>query len=232
MALVSVDYSEFETLKNRVKELEESVKEKDETIKSLKDGSKVIIRKEVQVEYIKGYDPFNEIHGCAADNPLYSHDEKPRRIIETSESYVGFEDVRLKAEEYMKAEVERSIQQRNVSREHYDSSAQEYEQKSKALDAKEKSLKEEYDKKKADIISKYEKKSNEIRDGYLDMTKSYKQEMDAKYKLYIRKAGRLLIIDERAKQALSLFRANRFFKPKGVDNLLEEIIRKCEECGD
>lgn len=32
MAIVNVDYSEFETLKNRVKELEETVKEKDKTI--------------------------------------------------------------------------------------------------------------------------------------------------------------------------------------------------------
>ena len=44
MAVVNVDYSEFETLKNRVKELEETVKEKDKTIASLKDGSRVIIR--------------------------------------------------------------------------------------------------------------------------------------------------------------------------------------------
>lgn len=51
MAVVNVDYSEFETLKNRVKELEETVKEKDKTIASLKDGSRVIIRKEVQIEY-------------------------------------------------------------------------------------------------------------------------------------------------------------------------------------
>lgn len=36
MAVVNVDYSEFETLKNRVKELEETVKEKDKTIASSK----------------------------------------------------------------------------------------------------------------------------------------------------------------------------------------------------
>lgn len=53
MAIVNVDYSEFETLKNRVKELEETVKEKDKTIASLKDGSRVIIRKEVQIEYAR-----------------------------------------------------------------------------------------------------------------------------------------------------------------------------------
>lgn len=232
MALVSVDYSEFETLKNRVKELEETVKEKDKAIASLKDGSRVIIRKEVQIEYIKGFDPFERTHGSAVDNSLYSHDEKPRRTVETSESYVNFEDVRLKVEEYMKSDIERSIRDRNETRDRYQSLVEEYEKKKKEFEDKEKSLKDEYDKKKADVISKYEKKSDEIKDGYLSMAESYKQTMDAKYKLYIRKAGCLRIIDERAKQALSLFHANRFFKPKGVDNLLEEIIRKCEECGD
>lgn len=64
MAVVNVDYSEFETLKNRVKELEETVKEKDKTIASLKDGSRVIIRKEVQiVEYERYHAPFYEMGG-------------------------------------------------------------------------------------------------------------------------------------------------------------------------
>lgn len=65
MAVVNVDYSEFETLKNRVKELEETVKEKDKTIASLKDGSRVIIRKEVQVEYERY--AFDRINGSQTD---------------------------------------------------------------------------------------------------------------------------------------------------------------------
>lgn len=65
MAVVNVDYSEFETLKNRVKELEETVKEKDKTIASIKDGSRVIIRKEVQVEYERY--PFDRIDGSQTD---------------------------------------------------------------------------------------------------------------------------------------------------------------------
>lgn len=64
MAVVNVDYSEFETLKNRVKELEETVKEKDKTIASLKDGSRVIIRKEVQIEYETFSEPYRI--GCVA----------------------------------------------------------------------------------------------------------------------------------------------------------------------
>lgn len=69
MAVVNVDYSEFETLKNRVKELEETVKEKDKTIASLKDGSRVIIRKEVQIEYERS--TFDIICGSQTDHLYY-----------------------------------------------------------------------------------------------------------------------------------------------------------------
>lgn len=131
MAVVNVDYSEFETLKNRVKELEETVKEKDKTIASLKDGSRVIIRKEVQIEYERYRDPFYEMGGIDKD-PLYSQDDKPRRTVETSESYLGFEDVRLKVEDKMKDEINRSIKQRDDSRESYESSVQEYKEKEKS----------------------------------------------------------------------------------------------------
>ncbi len=131
MAVVNVDYSEFETLKNRVKELEETVKEKDKTIASLKDGSRVIIRKEVQIEYERFSDPFCGMRGNDKD-PLYSQDDKPRRTIETSESYLGFEDVRLKIEDKMKDEINRSIKQRDDSRESYESSVQKYKEKRKS----------------------------------------------------------------------------------------------------
>lgn len=145
MAIVNVDYSEFETLKNRVKELEETVKEKDKTIASLKDGSRVIIRKEVQVEYERSV--FDRIDGSQTDH-LYSRDDNPRRTVEISESYLGFEDVRLKVEDKMKDEINRSIQQRDASRESYESSVQKYKEKEKKLDDKEKSLNDEYAKKK------------------------------------------------------------------------------------
>lgn len=225
MAVVNVDYSEFETLKNRVKELEETVKEKDKTIASLKDGSRVIIRKEVQIEYERFSDPFRRMRGS---DPLYSQDEKPRRTVETSESYVGFEDVRLKVEEHMKDEVKRSIQQRDESRANYDSSVQKYKEKEKKLDDKEKSLKDKYAKKKADLISEYKEKDKALEADYLAKGKAYKQQLDADYNYYIKKAGRLLSISDSAKEALSLLNANRFFKPKGVESILANIIQKCE----
>lgn len=217
MAIVNVDYSEFETLKNRVKELEETVKEKDKTIASLKDGSRVIIRKEVQIEYERFSDQYRRMRGIDNDH-LYSQDEKPRRTVETSESYVGFEDVRLKVEERMKNEVNRSIQQRDESRASYDSSVQRYNEKEKELDAKKKSLEDMYAQKEADLISEYKEKG-----------KAYKQQLEADYKIYMKKAGRLPSINQSAKEALSLLNANRFFKPKGVESILAKIIQKCED---
>lgn len=206
MAVVNVDYSEFETLKNRVKELEETVKEKDKTIASLKDGSRVIIRKEVQVEYKRFSDPFRRMGGIDKD-PLYSQDDKPRRTVETSESYLGFEDVRLKVEEQMKDEIKRSIKQRDDSRESYESSVQEYKEKEKKLDEKEKALEADF----------------------LDKGKVYKRQLEADYKTYKNQAGRLPLIYKNAKEALSLLNANRFFKPKGVESILAQIIQKCEQ---
>ena len=221
MAIVNVDYSEFETLKNRVKELEETVKEKDKAIASLKDGSRVIIRKELQIEYERFSDPFRRMHGCAVD-PLYSQDEKPRRTVETSESYAGFEDVRLKVEEHMKDEVKRSIQQRDESRENYESSIQRYKAKEKELEIKKKSFEDMYAQKEDDLISVYKKKKIDLEADFLDKGKAYKRQLDADCK------SRMTAISDSAKEALSLLNANRFFKPKGVESILANIIQKCE----
>lgn len=226
MAVVNVDYSEFETLKNRVKELEETVKEKDKTIASLKDGSRVIIRKEVQIEYERS--TFDIICGSQTDH-LYSRDDKPRRTVETSESYLGFEDVRLKVEDKMKDEINRSIKQRDDSRESYESSVQKYKEKEKKLDDKEKALNDKYAKKEAALISEYKEKEEALEAAYLDKGKAYKRQLEADYKSYKNRAGYLSSIYDNAKEALSLLNANRFFKPKGVESILAQIIQKCEQ---
>ena len=223
MAVVNVDYSEFETLKNRVKELEETVKEKDKTIASLKDGSRVIIRKEVQIEYERAM--FDRMLDSQTDHLL----DKPRYTVETSESYLGFEDVRLKVEDQMKDEINRSIKQRNDSRESYESSVQKYKEKEKMLDDKEKSLNDEYAKKEAALISEYKEKEKALETDYIDKGKAYKRQLEADYKSYKNQAGRLPLINNNAKEALSLLNANRFFKPKGVESILSQIIQKCEQ---
>ena len=226
MAVVNVDYSEFETLKNRVKELEETVKEKDKTIASLKDGSRVIIRKEVQVEYERSM--FDRISGSQTDH-LYARDDKPRRTVETSESYLGFEDVRLQVENQMKDEINRSIKQRDASREDYESRINRYNEKEKELAYKEKSLDDEYAKKEEALISEYKEKKKALEADYLDKGKAYKRQLEADYKSYKNQAGRLPLINKNAKEALSLLNANRFFKPKGVESILAQIIQKCEQ---
>ena len=222
MAVVNVDYSEFETLKNRVKELEETVKEKDKTIASLKDGSRVIIRKEVQVEYERSM--FDSIYGSQKDH-LYSRDDKPRHTVETSESYLGFEDVRLQVENRMKDEINRSIKQRDASREDYESRINRYNEKEKKLAYKEKSLDDEYAKKEEALISEYKKKEKALE----AKGKAYKRQLEADYKSYKNQAGRLPLIKKNANEALSLLNANRFFKPKGVESILAQIIQKCEQ---
>lgn len=226
MAVVNVDYSEFETLKNRVKELEETVKEKDKTIASLKDGSRVIIRKEVQVEYERSM--FDLISGSQTDH-LYARDDKPRRTVETSESYLGFEDVRLQVENQMKDEINRSIKQRDASREDYESRINRYNEKVKELAYKEKSLDDEYAKKEETLISEYKEKKKALEADYLDKGKAYKRQLEADYKSYKNQAARLPLINKNAKEALSLLNANRFFKPKGVESILAQIIQKCEQ---
>lgn len=228
MAVVNVDYSEFETLKNRVKELEETVKEKDKTIASLKDGSRVIIRKEVQIEYETFSEPYRRLRGIDKD-PLYSQDDKPRRTVETSESYLGFEDVRLKVEDKMKDEINRSIKQRDASREDYESRIDRYNKKEKELDDKEKSLKDKYANKEAALISEYKEKEKALEADYLDKGKAYKRQLEADYKSYKNQAARLPLIKKNANEALSLLNANRFFKPKGVESILAQIIQKCEQ---
>ncbi len=228
MAVVNVDYSEFETLKNRVKELEETVKEKDKTIASLKDGSRVIIRKEVQIEYETFSEPYRRLSGIDKD-PLYSQDDKPRRTVETSESYLGFEDVRLKVEDKMKDEINRSIKQRDDSRRKLRILCSGIQGERKKLAYKEKSLDDEYAKKEEALISEYKEKEKALEADYLDKGKAYKRQLEADYKSYKNQAGRLPLINKNAKEALSLLNANRFFKPKGVESILAKIIQKCEQ---
>lgn len=109
MSVLNIDLSEYDAMRSHTKELEEQVKELKEQVKGLKNGSKVILRKEIVIESVCSDIPFK--HYVPEENKYVP--EKSRRIIETSESFVGFEDVRLKVEEHMKDEVERSIKQRN-----------------------------------------------------------------------------------------------------------------------
>ena len=104
MAIVNVDLSEYDAIRKRNSELEEQVKELKKLNDSLKQGAKVILRKETVVEVNVPYSRHGRFE------PGFDMEEKPttRRTIESSESYVNFEDVRLKVENAMQNEVKRS----------------------------------------------------------------------------------------------------------------------------
>lgn len=114
MAVVNVDLSEYDAIRKRNSELEEQVKELKKLNESLKSGSKVILRKEtVVIERI-----FRErsLYGDMFFHQPTEDDKynENRRALESSESYVNFEDVRLKVEQAMQDEVNRSIHDRNL----------------------------------------------------------------------------------------------------------------------
>ena len=156
MAIVNIDLSEYDAVRKRNSELEEQVKELKKLNDSLKQGAKVILRKETVVEH-------------EADVPTYSHRTglptykrcMRRDSVESSESFVNFEDVRLKVEQAMKDEVERSIHDRDCERQAYASDRDRleglYNERKTALketyEQKEKNLEEEYHRKERDFES-------------------------------------------------------------------------------
>lgn len=147
MAVVNVDLSEYDAIRNRNSELEEQVKELKKLNDSLKQGAKVILRKETvvlrEVE-IPSYDDRTLL-------PTYKR-RTCREVTESSESYVNFEDVRLKVEQAMKDEINRSIYNRDCERQSY-------------VDAKSK-LDNEYNLKKADLEKEYKNKARDLEEEY------------------------------------------------------------------
>lgn len=92
MAVVNIDLSEYDAIRKRNSELEEQVKELKKLNDSLKNGSKVILRREtalVREVETPDYDPISGLQ-------TYKRHMCSRGVTESSESYVNFEDVRLK----------------------------------------------------------------------------------------------------------------------------------------
>lgn len=192
MAVVNVDLSEYDAIRKRNSELEEQVKELKKLNDSLKQGAKVILRKETTLL-------FNKPRTLWDDN---EDDEPQRRTIESSESYINFEDVRLKVEQAMQDEVNRSIHDRNMEK-------QAYGDKKNKLD-------NEYNGKKADLKKVYEKKTRDLEEEY------HRKECDFESdKLRI-----LNLLPNIRKLADELHDDlnNRFFKPKHAIELANSII--------
>lgn len=191
MAIVNIDLSEYDAVRKRNSELEEQVKELKRLNDSLKQGAKVILRKETTLLFNK------------PRTSWYDEDNEPqRKTIESSESYVNFEDVRLKVEQAMQDEVNRSIHDRNMEK-------QAYADKKNKLD-------NEYKNKAKDLEVDYSRKEIELRNKYSAMVTNFESE-----KLRI-----LNLLPNIRKLAEELHDdlVKRFFMPKHAVELAESIM--------
>lgn len=213
MAVVNVDLSEYDAIRKRNSELEEQVKELKKFNESLKQDAKVILRKEtVVIERFFRKRSFFDDRFCHQTTEDDNYDEN-RRILEPSESYVNFEDVRLKVEQAMQDEVNRSIYDRNQEK-------QAYAEKKNKLDneynGKKAELKKVYEKKTKDLEEDYSRKEIELRNKYSAMVRDFESEKLRILNLLpnIRKLAEELHDDLN----------KRFFKPKHAIELANSII--------
>ena len=197
MAIVNVDLSEYDAIRKRNSELEEQVKELKKLNDSMKQGSKVILRKETVVERevdVPSYNPGSIL-------PTYKR-RMSRDRVESSESYVNFEDVRLKVEQVMKDEINRSIHNRDYERQSYS-------------DAKSK-LDNEYNLKKVELEKEYKNKAEDLERNYQCKVRDFESE----------KQHILSLLPKINKLATELRDdlVKRFFMPKHAIELAETII--------
>lgn len=208
MAVVNVDLSEYDAIRKRNSELEEQVKELKKLNESLKGGSKVILRRETVVE--------REVNIPVYDNMSCIPTSKRKIIkdrVESSESYVNFEDVRLQVEQAMQDEVNRSIHDRNMEKQAY---ADRKNKLDNEYNGKKADLKKEYEKKAKDLEEDNNRKEIELRDKYSAMVRDFESE-----KLRI-----LNLLPNIRKLADELHDDlnKRFFKPKRAIVLANSII--------
>lgn len=226
MAVVNVDLSEYDTIRKRNSELEEQVKELKKLNESLKGGSKVILRKETVVEFQQTRDRFSAYSQIRGDEGLGDEYEPPkvRRTIESSESYVNFEDVRLKVEQAMQNEVNRSIHDRDMEKQAYADRKNKLDNEYNVMKNKlvkeqlgiKANLQKEYDKKAKDLEENNSRKEIELRNKYSAMVANFESE-----KLRILN---LLPNIRKLADELHYDLNKRFFKPKHAIELANSII--------
>lgn len=204
MAIVNVDLSEYDAIRKRNSELEEQVKELKKLNESLKCGSKVILRKETTLLFDKPrrtlWDDYND------DEPL-------RKTIESSESYVNFEDVRLKVENAMQDEVKRSIYDRDCEKRAYADEKNKLEGKYNGMKA---DLKKTYEQKEKDLEAAYQDKERDLLEKYASMT----GEFAAKRLRILNKLPKITTMATDLRDELN----KCFFKPKLAIKLVNDII--------
>ena len=194
MAIVNVDLSEYDAIRKRNSELEEQIKELKKLNESLKGGSKVILRKEITLL-------FNKPRTLLDDD---EDDDPKRKTIESSESYINFEDVLLKVEQAMQDEVNRSIHDRNMEKQAYD------EKKNK--------LDNEYNRRKAELKKVYEQKERDLEEKYARMVGEFETEKNRVF-------NKLPNIASMATDLRDELTKIRLFKPKLAIKLANDIIR-------
>lgn len=197
MAIVNVDLSEYDAIRKRNSELEDQVKELKKLNDSLKQGSKVIIRKETVVERVVDAPSYSHLTGLSTHKQYTQRDR-----VESSESYINFEDVCLKVEQAMQDEINRSINGRNYEKQSY-------------VEAKRK-LDSEYDLKKVELEKEYKNKAEDLERSYQRKVRDFESE-----KLRI-----LNLLPKINKLATELHDdlVKRFFMPKRAIELTDTII--------
>lgn len=213
MAVVNVDLSEYDAIRKRNSELEEQVKELKKLNESLKQGAKVILRNETVVieRFFRKKSLYDDMfcHQATEDD---TYDEN-RHTLGASESYVNFEDVRLKVEQAMQDEVNRSIHDRNLEKQAYADKKNKLDNEYNGWKAE---LKKVYEKKTKDLEEDYSRKEIELRNKYSAMVRDFELEKLRILNLLpnIRKLAEELHDDLN----------KRFFKPKHAIELANSII--------
>lgn len=203
MAIVNVDLSEYDAIRKRNSELEEQVKELKRLNDSLKQGAKVILRKETTLLFNKPRTLWDD----------YEDNEPQRKTIESSESYVNFEDVRLKVENAMQNEVKRSIYDRDCEIRAYADEKNKLDGKYNGMKA---DLKKTYEQKKKDLEDVYQDKERDLRKKYASMT----DEFEAKRLRILNKLPKIATMATDLRDELN----KCFFKPKLAIKLANDII--------
>lgn len=209
MAIVNVDLSEYDAIRKRNSELEEQVKELKKLNDSLKQGAKVILRKEIVVDR-KVKIPVYDNMSCLPT----SKRKIVRDKVESSESYVNFEDVRLKVEQAMQDEINRSIHDRDCEIRAYADEKNKLDGKYNGMKA---DLKKTYEKKEKDLEAVYQGKERDLREKYARMTGNFEAER-------IRVRNKLPKIATMATDLRDELVKIRFFKPKLAIKLANDII--------
>lgn len=212
MAMVNVDLSEYDAIRKRNSELEEQVKELKKLNDSLKQGAKVILRKETVVieRFFRERSFYDDIRGLPTEDDKYKEN---KRTLEPSESYVNFEDVRLKVENAMQDEVKRSIYDRDCERRAYADEKNKLDGKYNGMKA---DLKKTYEQKKKDLEAAYQDKERDLREKYASMT----GEFEAKRLRIINKLPKIATMATDLRDELN----KRFFKSKLAIKLANDII--------